>query len=55
MPRIQAKAIQMLVPPGCCVNRSRMVLTMDVTGWWELVVSPSESPRIVDRVQNRIV
>ena len=30
---LQASAIQMPVPTGCCVNRWRMVLTIDVTGW----------------------
>src|SRR4029453_8381345 len=34
MPTHQARAIQMAVPTGCCVNRSRMALTMDVTGWY---------------------
>src|SRR5262249_5104138 len=33
MPRHQARALQMSVPTGCCANRSRTVLTMDVTGW----------------------
>jgi len=30
-PTHQARAIQMSVPTGCCANRSRIVLTMDVT------------------------
>src|SRR4029453_8995959 len=34
MPTHQARAIQMSVPTGCCVNRSRIALTMDVTGWY---------------------
>src|SRR4029450_5771503 len=34
MPTHQARAIQMSVPTGCCVNKSRMALTMDVTGWY---------------------
>ena len=34
MPRHQARAIQMSVLTGCCVYRSRIVLTMDVTGWF---------------------
>src|ERR1700736_2464686 len=34
VPTHQARAIQMAVPTGCCVNRSRMALTMDVTGWF---------------------
>ena len=33
MPTHQARAIQMSVPTGCCVNRSRIALTIDVTGW----------------------
>src|SRR5260370_41767084 len=33
VPTHQARAIQMSVPTGCCVNRSRIALTMDVTGW----------------------
>src|SRR5580693_2786352 len=33
MARHQASAIQMFVLTGCCANRSRIVLTMDVTGW----------------------
>ena len=28
------EAIQMSVPTGCCVNRSRIALTMIVTGWY---------------------
>ena len=34
MPTHQARAIQMSVPTGCCVSRSRIALTMDVTGWY---------------------
>ena len=30
----QARAIQMSVPTGCCVSRSRIALTMVVTGWF---------------------
>ncbi len=33
MPTHQARAIQMSEPTGCWVNRSRIALTMDVTGW----------------------
>src|ERR1700722_16197537 len=33
MPTHQARAIQMSVPTGCCVNTARIALTMDVTGW----------------------
>src|SRR6266536_3996547 len=33
VPTHQARAIQMSVPTGCWVNRSRIALTMDVTGW----------------------
>src|SRR5882724_7852804 len=33
MPTHQARAIQMPVPTGCRVSRSRMALTMEVTGW----------------------
>src|SRR5438105_5891819 len=34
MPLHQARAIQMSAPTGCCVNRSRIALTIDVTGWF---------------------
>src|SRR4029079_11988894 len=34
MPTHQARAIQMSVPTGCWVNRLRIALTMDVTGWF---------------------
>src|SRR6478609_5785105 len=30
----QPRAIQMSVPTGCCVNRSRIALTIEVTGWF---------------------
>src|ERR1700686_3072217 len=33
MPTHQARAIQMSVATGCCVNRPRTALTMEVTGW----------------------
>ena len=33
MPAHQARAVQMPVPAGCRVSRSRIVLTMEVTGW----------------------
>src|SRR5438270_9295864 len=33
MPAHQARAIQMSLLTGCCVNRSRIALTMEVTGW----------------------
>src|SRR5262249_25757152 len=33
MPTHQARAVQMLVLTGFWANRSRTVLTMDVTGW----------------------
>src|ERR1700690_2696906 len=33
MPRHQARAVQTLAPAGCWASRSRIVLTMDVTGW----------------------
>src|SRR6187397_3695136 len=34
MPTHQASAIQMSSPTGCCANRSRIVLTIGVTGWF---------------------
>src|SRR6266496_2071975 len=34
MPRHQARAIQMSVLTGCRANRSRIALTIDVTGWF---------------------
>src|SRR5579859_401160 len=34
VPTHQARATQMPVPTGCWVNRSRIALTMDVTGWF---------------------
>src|SRR5215211_1924713 len=34
MPAHQARAIQVSVLTGCWVNRSRIALTMDVTGWY---------------------
>src|SRR5579864_2775785 len=33
MPTHQARATQMSLPTGCPANRSRIELTMDVTGW----------------------
>src|SRR5262252_1343023 len=33
-PTHQARAIQMSEPPGCCANRARIVLTIEVTGWF---------------------
>ena len=33
VPRHQARPIQTPVLTGCCASRSRIVLTMDVTGW----------------------
>src|SRR5262245_15596759 len=33
MPTHQARAIHMWVPTGCRVNRSRIALTIEVTGW----------------------
>src|ERR1700684_1914898 len=33
MARHQARAVQMLVPTGFCASTSRIVLTMEVTGW----------------------
>ena len=34
IPTHQASAIQMPLPTGCWANRSRMALTIDVTGWF---------------------
>ena len=34
MPAHQARATQMSDPTGCWVKRSRIVLTMGVTGWF---------------------
>src|SRR5690349_3918899 len=34
MPTHQASAVQIPEPTGCPVNRSRIVLTMEVTGWF---------------------
>src|SRR5262245_43156712 len=34
MPTHQARAMQMSLLTGCCANRSRIALTMEVTGWF---------------------
>src|SRR5512139_3381210 len=34
VPTHQPRAVQISVLTGCCVNRSRIALTMDVTGWF---------------------
>src|SRR6476646_4960998 len=34
MPPHQGRAIQISLPTGCCSNRARIVLTIEVTGWF---------------------
>src|SRR5215469_16766584 len=34
MPTHQARAIQMSPPTGCCWNKARIELTIEVTGWF---------------------